>query len=350
MAINVEAFPGREILVDGIPHLYFGGTAYLGLQTFPKFQQLYIENVKRYGTNYGASRMSNIRLSVFEEAESYLAKLVGSESCITLSSGYLAGQFILRFLQGKKHKFFYAPNSHSALQAKKPKNYVTYASLSFALNSHLTANDSITPVIFLDSIDFSGGNYPDFNGLKSLPLHKCIVVVDDSHGIGIVGKNGEGVFKSIEKLNPRGLYVCCSLGKGFGIQAGAIFGTETNIDKMKETPFFGGASPAAPSAMATLLDATSIYGNRRKLLKTNIVYFLDRLAQLEKFRFMPEHSAFTFKNPKLVALLKKHHIIITDFNYPNEHTDMMSRIVISASHTKTDIEKLVFILNSSDYK
>ena len=347
MAIDLNTFPGREILINNVPYLYFGGTAYLGLQTLPQFQQLYIENVKRYGTNYGASRMSNVRLSLFDEAEAYLANLVGSESCITLSSGYLAGQFMLRFLQEKKHKFFYAPNSHSAIQAQKHKNYVTYASLSFALNSHLTANESIIPVVFLDSIDFSGGNYPDFNGLKTLPLHKCIVVIDDSHGIGIVGKTGEGVFKSIENLNPKELYVCCSLGKGFGIQAGAIFGRKIAIDKMKETPFFGGASPAAPAALATLLNATTIYQSRRKLLRANITNFLDSLDKPEKFHNMPEHGAFTFKNPKLVSLLKKHNIIITDFNYPNERANTMSRIIISAHHTTHDINKLNTVINSN---
>ncbi|MGB3151427.1 MAG: pyridoxal phosphate-dependent aminotransferase family protein, partial [Maribacter sp.] len=196
MAINLDSFPGREIFIEGKPHLYYGGTAYLGLQTLPEFQELFIENIKTYGTNYGASRKSNVRLSVFEEAESHLANLVGSEACITFSSGYLAGQFISKFLLDKQHKFYYAPNTHSALYQKKQKVFVTYSNLLISLESHLSLAKSVTPVIFLDAIDFTGANYPDFEDLKTLPFNKCILVVDDSHGIGIVGSNGQGVYNS----------------------------------------------------------------------------------------------------------------------------------------------------------
>lgn len=350
MALYVDSFPGREISIDGKQHLYFGGTAYLGLQTLPEFQELFIDNVKQYGTNYGASRKSNVRLSVFDKTEAQLAKLVGSDSCITLSSGYLAGQFTSKFLQDKNHKTFYAPNTHSALYPKKHKTYVTYASLLFALNSHFNSTSSAVPVIFLDSIDFFGGNYPDFNSLKSLPLEKCILVVDDSHGIGIVGKNGEGIFKTLKKLHPKKLFVCCSLGKGFGIQAGAVFGTKEEIQKMVDTGFFGGASPASPAALNTFLQAETIYMNRRKVLKRNMEQFMDSLDSLESFRFMPGHPAFSFKNPKLVSLLEQHHIVITDFNYPEEESKIMSRIIISASHTTSDIQKLSSVINSFDYE
>ena len=219
---TIDSFPGREILIQNTKYLYFGGTAYLGLQTDEKFQNLYIENIKKYGTNYGASRKSNIRISIYDKAEHYLAKLVGSEACVSMSSGYLAGQFIGQFLNNSRNKFFYSPNTHSALylsnQTKnKPKSYITFTALNIALRDHIEKNDSVTPVVFLDSIDFSGANFPDFEGLKALPLKNVILVVDDSHGIGITGINGGGVFKRIKKLNPKELIVCCSLGKGFGV-------------------------------------------------------------------------------------------------------------------------------------
>ena len=346
MIVNVDSFPGRELTIDGIPYLYFGGTAYLGLQELPEFQELFIENIKKYGTNYGASRKSNVRLPVFEAAETHLAKTVQSESCMTFSSGYLAGQFISKFLQGKNHKFFYTPNTHSAVHQRRPKTYVTYSSLLIALESHLSISKLVTPVIFLDAIDFSGANYPDFMGLKNLPLKECILVVDDSHGIGVVGKDGQGVYATLKKLRPKKLFVCCSLGKGLGIQAGAIFGDRTDIDDMMATPFFGGASPASPAAMNTYLQAQHIYANRRKVLKKNIQQFLKGIDYPEKFRFMPNHAVFSFHDPELVTYLKKHHIIITDFSYPNDASKAMSRIVISAHHRPDDIKKLVSTLNS----
>ena len=68
-------------MVGGKPFLYFGGTAYLGLQTDEAFQEILIKNIKKFGTNYGASRKANVRIPIYERAENYLANLVGSENC-----------------------------------------------------------------------------------------------------------------------------------------------------------------------------------------------------------------------------------------------------------------------------
>ncbi len=94
----IDSFPSRTVNIDGDFYSYFGGTAYLGLQDFRPFQDIFIENLKRYGTNYGASRKSNVRFTIFEKAEQLLANLVASEACLTMSSGFLAGQFLAQLL------------------------------------------------------------------------------------------------------------------------------------------------------------------------------------------------------------------------------------------------------------
>tara|TARA_R110002050_G_scaffold100580_1_gene208128 strand:- start:78631 stop:79689 length:1059 start_codon:yes stop_codon:yes gene_type:complete len=351
MMYYTDSFPDREVTVKGEKFLYFGGTSYLGLQTDVDFQDLFIKNVRKYGTNYGASRKSNIRISIFEEAERYLANLVGSESCVTLSSGYLAGQFIVQSVHKKNYKLFYAPNTHSALyvshiSGNKPKSYITFSALNIALRHHLETKKATTPVVFLDAIDFSGANYPEFEGLKILPLSDIILVVDDSHGIGIVGENGGGVYRKIKQLKPKELIVCCSLGKGFGVQAGAIFGTKKRITELVNTDFFGGSSPASPAGLASILHAEKIYSTKRILLDLNIQTFIKNLKTPTKIKFMEGHPAFSFANEGLTKHLEKNKILVTSFRYPNENSHLMSRIVINAGHTKNDIAKLCNTLNS----
>lgn len=346
MAYKVDSFPGREIIVNGKPHLYFGGTSYLGLQTDAEFQDLFVRNIRRYGTNYSASRKSNVQISVYEEAESYLAEVVGSEACTTLSSGYLVGQFIAQSLHTKAHRFFYSPNTHSALYKTKIRPYTTFTALNIAVREHLTfKKNNVIPVVFLDAIDFSGCNYPHFDALQILPLKDVILVVDDSHGIGIVGQDGGGVYEILSRLKPKELLVCCSLGKGFGIQAGAIFGSKKRIAELTETSFFGGASPAVPAAMATLLEAKNIYREKRVLLKSYIDYFVYNLKNSGNFHFMKAHPAFTFSNVQLTEYLAVHKIIVSSFPYPDENAHLMSRIVLSAAHKKEDIERLLHYLN-----
>ncbi len=345
MAQYIETFPGREILIQGKKHLYFGGTAYLGLQTDEDFQALFIENIKKYGTNYSASRKSNIRMSIFGKVERYLADLVGAETCATISSGYLAGQFVAQSLNTKAHRFFYAPNTHSALYPVQTKPYTTFTALNIAVREHLRSQPGKTPVVFLDAIDFSGCNYPDFTPLQILPLDKIIIVVDDSHGIGIVGKNGSGVYGILFKLPIQELLVCCSLGKGFGIQAGAVFGKKERISELMETSFFGGSSPAAPGALATLLDAETLYSEKRAQLQNNIALFLSALKNQKKFSGMKDHPAFSFADAQLTEYLAQEGIILTDFPYPDKHSQLMSRIVLSAHHRHDDIIRLTDLLN-----
>jgi len=347
MSVEVDEFPGREITVQGKKFLYFGGTGYLGLQKDEAFIQLFIDALRKYGSNYGASRKANIRLSIFEKVEHYLANLVGSDACLSMSSGFLAGQFLAQTLSKDNEACFYAPNTHSALYTsqQKTKSYVTFSSLNIALRHYIEDAKNKTPIVFLDAIDFSGANYPYFEGLKKLPLTKIILVVDDSHGIGIVGENGSGIYKTIKKLKPKEVIVCCSLGKGFGIQAGAIFGTKERLENLKNTEFFGGASPATPASLVTLVEAEHLYHLKRTLLTQNIAVFLHHLKNSSKFQCMKGHPAFSFSDENLTKHLEENAIIVTSFRYPTEEANLMSRIVITAAHTEGDILRLCEVIN-----
>ena len=345
MLYTSDSFPGREIMLKGEKFLYFGGTAYLGLQTDPDFQNIFIKNVKRFGTNYGASRNANVRLSVFEEAESHLAKLIGSEDCLTMSSGYLAGQMVSKYFHRKGHPCFFAPGTHQAMHSLESKNYKDHESLIIALKKVIEA-ESKSPALFLESISLDGKNYPGFEWLKRLPTGHVILVVDDSHGMGIVGKEGGGVFESIVKIKPKELIICGSLSKGFGVQAGAICGNSQLIYYLKATEMFAAASPAAPASLATLIQSASILAAKRKLLQDNIAYFLAKLNDTTPFRFMHRYPSFAFDDSELSAHLVENNIIVTDFNYPTENDSNVQRIVLSAHHTKNDLNLLVSCLRS----
>lgn len=345
MALPIDSFPGRTLTLNGKEHLYFGGTAYLGLQDLPEFQELFIKNIRKYGTNYGASRKSNVQFSVFKTAEEHLAGLVGSEACLSLSSGYLAGQLLSKYMHNSAYKPFYAPNTHAALFQNKIKTYVTYASLNIAIRNYIKEPNAKTPVLFMDTIDFCGGNYPEFENLSSLPLKDMVLVADDSHGIGIIGNNGGGAYRLLRQLQPKQLLVCSSLGKGFGVQAGAIFGDTIEVESMENTSFYGGSSPASPAAMATFLEAEALYNSRRILLHRNLAYFKNEVDNLKRYRYMEGHPTFTFLNEALISHLENHGIVVTNFNYPKDNSDIMSRIVLSASHTLDDMDVLIHALN-----
>ena len=346
MKVSVASYPGRTLTHQGREYLYFGGTSYLGVQQDPAFRELALEAIRQYGSNYGASRRSNVQFGIYEEVEDYLATWVGSDASLTLSSGYLAGQMVAHHFKNRKYRLFYAPNSHSALYTGGAKPYTTYTTLGIALREHLDREKTETPVVFIDSIDFSGCNYPRFEILKTLPLESVILVVDDSHGIGITGEEGSGSYRILKSLPCRELVLCASMGKALGIQAGMVAGEQSRIDLMRASDFFGGASPAAAFYLAQFTGAGSIYAQKRKELTRNIALFQSSLADPSCLNSIPDYPVFGYSNPEITAHLEGHNIVVTDFRYPTEDTNATNRIVLTSAHRKEDIDLLTHTLNN----
>lgn len=336
----VNEFPGRIISNHGEDFIYFGGTAYLGIQTDIQFQNLFVKNIKKYGTNYAASRKSNIRFNIYAEAEKFLQKLVGSDWCKTVSSGFLAGQMVSSYFHKKNFDCFFAPNTHAALHFLKTKNSKSFKVFKDEIITALKKYRNEI-VIFCDSIEFQGYNYPNFSWLYNLPHEKIILVVDDSHGLGIIGVNGGGIYRQLKRMNFKKLIVCGSLGKGFGIAAGAIFGKKETLEAIISQDMYAASSPATPASIATLLDAHSLYLNKRILLKEHIHFFTENSSRFNLFQYMLEYPTFNYNDKRLTEFLYKHKIIVTNFKYPNEDAPTVSRIVLCAHHTKQDIIKLL---------
>ena len=105
--MNVNQFPDRIIEIDHEHYLYFGGTAYLGLPTNKEFQELVIKNIRNWGTTYGSSRSANIKLTAYENGETFLANHIKAESAVTVSSGMLAGKMVIDELKKNTDTFFY---------------------------------------------------------------------------------------------------------------------------------------------------------------------------------------------------------------------------------------------------
>ena len=347
MEYYLDTFPGRELTIQDKKYLYFGGTAYLGLQSDVQFQDTLIGNIRKYGTNYSASRNSNIKLSIFDKAENVLAHIVGATSSLLLSSGYLAGQLVAHYFNSPGYKPFYAPRTHSALYAAPITPYTDVNALNRDIRSCLEDDKNNIPVLFMDSLDYQDCNYPKFRGLELLPMNRLILIVDDSHGLGIIGDNGSGAFQELKNRKPKELIVCGSLGKGFGIQAGAVLGTGASIEKLRKTAFFGGASPPAPAHLATFIESQAIYASQRKLLKGNIKLFKDQINALPFFDSVPGHPAFSFQKAELTAYLKSKGILVTNFKYPDNVSPITSRIVLASHHLPKDISVLCEVLNNS---
>lgn len=345
MAHSIPSIPDRQISINGLPYLYFGGTSYLGVQNHPPFKEVYLQNIAKYGMHYGASRKSNVSLDVYRKIEDHLANWVGSDNCLTMSSGYLAAQLVVQTHLEKGHTVIAAPNAHAALCTHGVLKTENFSQLE-QLAGKTVIESPLPPVVLFDTIDFMGYQYPGFGRLSNLPLDKLILVGDDSHGIGVVGHQGNGCYHTLNAFNPFNLMVCSSLGKALGIQAGAVFGNKDDIKTLQSTAFYGGASPASPAFMGTLLDAQDIYAERMDKLNKNYDHFKSLVRDISFFMHMDGHPTFEFQDEKIAAALTQDRFVFTNFRYPDDNGPLISRIVLSAYHTAEDVETLAKSLNS----
>ena len=341
--IRLDHLPGPEFRAGGQTYLYFGGTAYLGLQQLPEFKALLAEATLRMGTHWGASRGGNVVVDVYAEAEQKLAAWTGSEAALTLSSGFLAGRLLAEFYARDPYSCFYSPSCHAALLPPGARRAAGWADLRSALLTFLKNHPDRQAVLFTDSLDFNNSPGPVNETLKTLPAESCLLVADDSHGLGVLGPRGNGAFSGLRALGFRKLLVCASLGKAMGVTAGVVLGPSEILKELEQTPLYSGASPAPPASVATLAQAldSGLYARQREKLLRNLSYFAERIGQVSGLQGIPGHPVWTFRDPSLAEGLYTRGILVTHFDYPAEgSTGSPSRIVLSAAHSEEQIGRL----------
>lgn len=340
--MKVEKFPDRIIEIDQEQYLYFGGTAYLGLPTHKAFQELVIKNILNWGTTYGSSRTANIQLTAYDAGEKFLASHIGSESTVTVSSGMLAGKLVIDLLKKQTDCFFHLNDTHNAIQTEN--SFPIF--LNGNLNSRLLNSETEKITILTDGVPSFETKAVDLSFLGKISKSKEItLVIDESHSLGITGKNGSGIYSSISFPIKRKILVS-SLGKAFGLTGGVIAADYQFIAAIKELETFTSAAGMNPAFVQTLFDAAAIYKVQHQKLLDNLSYIDSVLIKKGNVKFDKSYPLIYLLSNELVEKLKQEKIIIASFKYTKD-AEPLNRIVVTANHLKEDLDKLVDVLNKN---
>lgn len=336
----VNQFPDRTVLVENKKYLYFGGTSYLGLPTHPKFQKKVAQNIKKWGTSYGSSRSANIQLAAYEESEQALANFIQSEAAVTVSSGMLAGKILLEILLQKSSACYYFPNVHAALQTKESLPFY----VKNGIHPSLTNSQKETIILVTDSYPTSHVHPIDLKAITQIsPFKEIILVVDESHSLGITGKNGSGEFSNIQIPNIHSKIMIASLGKALGVTGGLIAGDCSLIQEVKNHPSFVCAAGMNPAFLSALASALPLVQKRHKKLMRNL-HFLNTLLPTDApVAFNPNYPLLYPHASNFHEKCLANAIVVVDFPY-NTPTGSLNRVVITANHKKKDLQRLAGIL------
>jgi 7-keto-8-aminopelargonate synthetase-like enzyme len=202
-------------------------------------------------------------------------------------------------------------------------------------------------VITVDAILSLEVTPTSFDFLNQISSNKKItLIVDESHSLGIVGKKGEGIFNSISNEKLYRKIMISSLGKALGLSGGIIASDKQLIGALKTALIFVSSSGSNPAYLEAYLQAQDLYNIQRQKLKINLAFLNSKLNHTKEFKFTDNYPVIYSNNDAIFVRLLQNKIIITRFKYPT-YKKLMNRIVITANHTKEDLEKLIKILNTN---
>ncbi|RRB01180.1 aminotransferase class I/II-fold pyridoxal phosphate-dependent enzyme [Larkinella rosea] len=340
---KIDQLPGRTIDLDGQECLFFSGTSYLGIAQNAHFRALLIEGMGQYGTVFGSSRNGNFQLRIYEEAEAKLAEFARAEAALTVSSGMLAGQAVVNWLKAQDFGFIYGPNAHPAIWQEPTltlpqQSFDAWARQLPGLVSAATTQHIVIAVNAVDalfSIDYS------FDWVHQLPDNQEItLLVDDSHGLGVIGPGGSGIRDRIPVRPNVRLIITASLAKAMGMPGGVIFANSETLNAIRRTAFFGACSPMPPAYLYAYCRATEIYRSAFERLLANIRRFENRVGHSDLFQHIPDYPVFYTVQDRLYSSLLANRIFVYSFAYPSPTDKPNTRIVINALHQPEDIEQL----------
>lgn len=336
------------IEIDGKEYFYFSGTSYLGMAQDMDFLDILANNLFEYGANHGQSRNNNIRLRVFEEFEESFSISVNAGGAAVLSSGYLAGIAASKSLTGEADEIWIAPDSHSAIV---PDGHMPSAQLDFLQwkNDCLANSEKLSPrkiLIIGNALNPILCEIHDYSWVREIAnKHQVCQLIDDSHAFGTLGSSIYGTYD--QWADPRiDLVITGSLGKGLGLPAGIILGSALQIQKIKATPLFGGASPGSPAHLRTFLEMEDRYLEKKGWLEDACGIFAQETANITQIKGSKLFPAFAYTEDAWVREFEKAGIITSSFSYPTANSPSVNRIVISGFHELDDLMYLNGIIQN----
>ena len=251
------------VQMDGKPVLMFGSNSYLGLSDDPRLKEAAIAAIKKYGTSCSGSRFLNGTLDIHLELEEKLAKLVGKEETVTYSTGFQTNLGTISCLSSRDAFVFLDALDHACIidgsrlgfgkVLKFPHNNMK------GLEQKLRVAPRKAPkLIVVDGVYSMEGDIAPLPEICELAeKYNAGILVDDAHGLGVLGRDGRGTadhFGLTDKVD----LIMGTFSKSFGSLGGFIAGSSNMINYIKHNArsliFSASMPPANVAAVSKAID------------------------------------------------------------------------------------------------
>lgn len=362
---------GPEILLqDGSNCLLFASNDYLSLCNHPRVKEASVEAIRDYGAGTAAARFISGTMDIHTRLEKALASFLDKEEALSFVSGWSANTALMPALAMPGDIIFADELNHASLidgcrfSAKGVKTVVyrhtDMDDLSHKLREHATPG---VRFILTDGVFSMEGDVAPLSVLCELAdRFDCVHIVDDAHGIGVVGRTGRGSAELHSCLG-RVDIITGSLGKALGgAPGGFVCGAAGVIASLRELArpllFSNSQSPGAAGATLAALAMIDEDQSLVEKLNNNVQSFKEQckgreipmLASESAIVSVPVGPAHRATN--LASAMFAEGIFVSAFSYPVvPEGEARLRFQISRGHTEANLTKAVdtlkFCLNKS---
>src|SRR5215510_8447351 len=279
-----------ECTFDGKKVINLASNNYLGLTTHPKLREAALEATRKYGVGSGAVRTIAGTMKIHMELEEKIAAFKNVEACVVFQSGFAANAGTVSAILGKEDFIISDQLNHASIidgaRLSRAKILVfEHKNVAHAEEQLASVKDQpgkkllITDGVF--SMDGDIGPLPALCDIAE--KYGAIMMVDDAHSSGVLGRNGRG---TIDHFNVHGRVdvQVGTLSKAIGALGGYVCGTRELIDFLyhRARPFLFSTSHP-PSVAATCIAAFDVLEQEPQLMEKlwdNTRYFKKELGTL----------------------------------------------------------------------
>jgi len=295
-----ESAVDTTVIRHGKKMVMVGSNNYLGLTSHPEVKEAAIKAIEKYGSGCTGSRFLNGTIDLHVELEEKLARFMKKEATLVYTTGFTTNQGILSTILGKNDIVYTDRTNHASIMDGCRLSFAKVLKFKHNDMEDLerllinTKNKTAGKLIVVDGVFSMEGDLADLKHI--IPLAKqygCRVMVDEAHGLGVLGKGGRGACEELGVLDDVDL-IMGTFSKSFASVGGFVAGEAKVISFLKHNSraFIFQASPP-PSAVAATLKALEILERepeRRRRLWENVRHMLKGVHALG-FRTWPTESA-----------------------------------------------------------
>ncbi len=354
--LPVANFDGQEVI-------NLSSNNYLGLTTHPKLRRAAIDAIRKFGVGSGAVRTIAGTMKMHMDLEAQIAKFKGSEACVVFQSGFAANAGTVSAILGKDDLIISDELNHASIidgcrlskATIKVFKHKDIEDCERILKE--TENWAGNKLLITDGVFSMDGDIAPLPQLCDLAeKYNCIMMIDDAHSSGVLGRNGRG---TVDHLGCHGRVdiQVGTLSKAIGSLGGYVCGSQELIEFLyhRARPFLFSTSHP-PSVVATcqaafeLLDSEA--GERLiKKLWSNTKFFKRKLKKLgfntgkSETPITPIMVGDAAKAFEFSRELKVEGVFAGAIGYPTvAEGKARIRTIVTATHKRADLEKAAEIM------